>query len=160
VGWLAEYLLTIDAEPDMEQMGLCRYVSDAEPEDAMFILGKNAAIYEFDAEWVEMAIESGMSFEEYYKENENNFLEYWKDSCEDATESEFPLAKFIEDERLFFERVSLEMEQKEKFCAHVSHADVGYRIPLSIVLKKEKNKEKRVELLKLFYHHYSWYASK
>ncbi|MDI9570071.1 MAG: hypothetical protein QM278_04950 [Pseudomonadota bacterium] len=160
VGWLDEYLLALDAEPETEQIGLCRYVADAEPEDAMFILGKNAALHQFDAEWVEMAIENGMSFEEYYKENEVSFVKYWKSCCEDLPQDEFPLAKFIEDERKFFERVLWEMGQKEKFCPHVRHADAGYRIPLSIALKKEKNKEERINLLKLFYHYYNTYSDK
>ncbi len=149
LSWLAGYLYTLEAEPVEEQEGLCQYLGGMRPEDAVWMIGMNAALYDFDAEPLEFAIEEGKTFPVY-----------WKELRETVDEAE--LAEFYDEESLreLFETVKREMETIEEYGSDIPYADAGYRLPLSVVLKKVEDPEKRADLLNRFYESYNNYASK
>jgi len=149
--WLVHYLYNLDAEPLEEQKGLCKYVSRMEPEDAVLMLGMNAAIYEWDAEDMEDCIQNGEPFSVYWEAVQ----EYMQDLDEDE-EEDYDEATLRE----LFDTVAFEVETKRKHCPDVEHADVGYRVPLSMVLKRVPEREDRIDLMKQFYRNYNHYASK
>jgi hypothetical protein len=150
LAWLAAYLLALETEPIYEQKGLCIYVSQMEPEDAVLMMGMNAALYQWDVQHLESAIESGDPFYAYWDHLQAALLDEDDETVQIDEESE----------RELYETVAMELEMKKRVCPDVQHADVGYRLPLSVALKKCQEAEKRVNLLDLFYQAYDNYASK
>jgi hypothetical protein len=59
-----------------------------------------------------------------------------------------------------FQTVEMEMETKQKYRSDIPFADTGYRVALSVVLKKIEKHEERIELLDFFYKAYNNYADK
>jgi len=150
LSWLADYLYTLEAEPLYEQMGLCQYISRMQPQDSVLMMGMNVALYEWDTQDMEDCIENGESFSVFWE----SVQEYLRD-LDDETE------EYDEDTlRELFETVASELAVKKRLCPHVRHADVGYRLPLSIAIKKLQKPEQRVDLLDQFYQAYDNYASK
>ena len=150
LAWLADYLCALDAEPLEEQKGLCIYVARMEPEDAVLMLGMNAALYQWDVQHMELAIEAGEPFSDYWKDLQAVLLDADDDTVQIDEESE----------RELYETVTLEFGMKSQICPDVQHADVGYRLPLSIDLKNCQKPEERIDLLDQFYRAYDNYASK
>jgi hypothetical protein len=150
LAWLADYLLALETEPIDEQKGLCIYVSQMEPEDAVLMMGMNAALYQWDVQHLESAIEAGDPFSAYWDHLQATLLDEDDETVQIDEESE----------RELYETVAMELEMKKRVCPDVQHADVGYRLPLSVALKKCQEAEKRVNLLDLFYQAYDNYASK
>ncbi len=121
----------------------------------MSILGFDAGgINEFDVDFVKMQIEAGITFDDYWQEQKENLLGYWIGG-ENIEITESVLKKIKNVERQFYERVRKEMEQESKIAEPLVYADIGYRLPLSVALRKVENHDKRVSLLKLFYKSYN-----
>jgi len=114
------------------------------------MLGMNAALYEWDTEDMEDCIENGERFSVYWE----SVQEYVRDL--DDEEDEYDEATLRE----LFDTVISEMKMKQSHCPDVEHVDVGYRVPLSIVMKKLNKAEKQIDLLDQFYKAYNNYASK
>ena len=134
VSWLAEHLATVEAEPSAEQIGLCMYVDRMEAEIAVLMLGMNAAMYQHDVEKIE-------------------YSEEFKDS---EFKEEIGEAEYLE----FLKRTDAERADHEIYCSDSDFIDFGYRVPLSIVIKKAKEFERRKELLKTFFSVYNEYIYK
>lgn len=134
VSWLAEHLATVWAEPSSEQIGLCKYVDRMEAGIAALMLGMNAAMYQHDVEKVE--------YSEEFKEDEFK---------EEIGEQQY-LA--------LLKRTECERAEREKYCPDSEFIDLGYRVPLSIVIKKVQEPERRKELLKTFFSVYNEYIYK
>jgi len=151
LSWLADYLYELEAEPIDEQKGLCKYMSEMQAEDAVSLIGMNAALYEYDAEDMEDAIEEGKPFSVYWEEVQEYIREL------DLEEEE----EYDEDTlRDMFYTVKREMQTKQRYRSDIPYADAGYRLVLSVVLKKLENPEERIDLLDRFYKSYNVYASK
>lgn len=150
LAWLSEHLCALDAEPLDEQKGLCIHVARMEPEDGVLMLGMNAALYQWDVENMESAIEAG-----------EPFYAYWRDLQAVLRDAEDDTVEIDEaTERELYETVAVELDTKRRNCPDVQHADVGYRLPLSVALKKRQKPEERIDLLDQFYRSYDNYASK
>lgn len=147
LSWLADYLYTLEAEPSKEQKGLCKYVSRMVPEDVVLMIGMNAAMYVWDIDAIETWVESGEPFSAYSQEMKDLALDGDWEYDEDT-------------DRELYEVVRLELDEKKRNCPDVRHADVGYRVPLSIALKKIPNKKGRIDLLNQFYQAYENYIMK
>ena len=138
LSWLADYLYGLETEPSEEQLGLCKYVENMEPEDGVLLIGMNAGLYQSDVERIEPWIEDNEPFSAYLKD----LRQY------DCGNNE----RFDEKaERMLYERVRKEMEDHAKYCPGILHADVAYRVPLSNVLRKVDEKREREKLLDKFY---------
>jgi hypothetical protein len=142
--WLADYLYKLGAEPSEEQSGLCRYAESMQPEDAILLIGMNAALYQFDVEPMESWIEDDEPFSAYLE----HMYEYVVQEGEEYDE---------EAERVLYERVRVEMQECQEHCSQVDHADIGYRVPLSKVLKKREKSQERHSLLHKYYQTYDKY---
>ena len=150
LSWLADYLYALEAEPIEEQKGLCKYLSNMQAENAVMLVGMNAALYEFEVEDMEDAIEAGKPFSLFLKEERE-----W------AREMDLEEEGYDEDTlREMFQTVEMEMETKQKYRSDISFADTGYRLALSVVLKKIEKHDERIELLNFFYQAYNNYAAK
>jgi hypothetical protein len=57
-------------------------------------------------------------------------------------------------------RTECERAEREKYCPDSEFIDLGYRVPLSIVIKKVQEPERRKELLKTFFSVYNEYIYK
>jgi len=90
LAWLADYLDSLDAEPLEEQKGLCIHVARMEPEDAVLMLGMNAALYQWDVQNMESAIEAGEPFSAYWKDLQAVLLDADNDTVQidESTERE------------------------------------------------------------------------
>lgn len=141
--WLADYLYQFDGFSNNEQIGLCKYVGNMVPEDGIQLVSMNAALYQVETEPMESWIEENKPFEKY-AENMKKYV------LEDDEKGELEL----------YERVAKELEEQRKCCPGVEHADVSYRVPLSIILKDVKSKKQRVGLLNSFYQIYDEYIRK
>ena len=145
--WLADYLFNLDSVPNDEQQGLCKYVSNMLPEDGIQLVAMNAAIYQVETEPMESWIEENEPFEKYAENMRTYVIE------EDDYYNE-------ETERELYERVKKELAEQCKYCPDVEHADVSYRVPLSIIIKKAKSKKQRVNLMNSYYQIYDEYIRK
>lgn len=133
VKWLADYLYEVQLEPNQEQQLICDFVRKSQPEIALEILAENAAFYDSDVECVKCEIELG----------------------EDAGVTE--RLEFIDVERILKEEADLlEMcpEAEDELC------DVGWRTPLSAILKAVPQSEERVNLLRKFFLFYQEHSRK
>ncbi|WP_152555091.1 hypothetical protein [Desulfonatronum thiodismutans] len=148
VRWLADHLSTLEAQPSKEQTGLCIYLDRMLPEDAVLMLGMNVALYQSDTEGMETWIEEGEPFEAFFA----NWMENWPEEDEER-----PDEAVIREE---YAQVAREMEEKQRCCPDVRHADVGYRVPLSRILRRFVELEERVRLVDAFYQSYNDYISK
>lgn len=146
VHWLADYLHTFREEPNHEQYGLCRYVERMIPEDAVQLIAMNAAFYQEYTEPIESWIEEGRPFAEYSED-----MRHIVDDADEYDE---------EAEQELYEQVRREMAEDRQYCHGVSHADVAYRIPLSIALQKEPSRNNRVRLVDRFFMIYDEYLLK
>ena len=90
------------------------------------------------------------------------FSVYWKEVREYVRELDLEKDEQYDEATLreMFEIVAVEMEMKRKYHSDIPYADVGYRLPLSVALKKAENPKARIDLLDLFYKAYDNYASK
>jgi len=145
--WLADYLYNFDSLPNDEQRGLCKYVSNMLPEDGIRLVVMNAALYQVETEPMESWIEEDEPFEKYAE----NMRAYMLEKHEDYDE---------ETDRELYERVKQELSEKYKYCSDVQHADVSYRVPLSIILKKVTSKHHRISLVNSYYQIYDEYIRK
>lgn len=145
--WLADYLYHFDGSSNTEQQGLCKYVGNMVPEDGIQLVAMNAALYQVETEPMESWIEENEPFEKYAE----NMKEYVLEDDEEYDE---------EADRKLYERVENELEEQRKVCPGVQHADVSYRVPLSIILKTVGSKQQRVSLLDSFYQIYDEYIRK
>ena len=130
-----------------EQQGLCKYVGNMVPEDGIQLVAMNAALYQVETEPMESWIEENEPFVKYAE----NMKEYVLEDDDKYNE---------EAERKIYERVAKELEEQRKFCPKVQHADVSYRVPLSIILKNVESEKQRVSMLNSFYQHYDEYIRK
>ena len=66
LSWLADYLYELEGEPNEEQSGLCIWMDRMEPEDAMILLGMNAALYQTTVIMpIQQSIEDDLPFERH-----------------------------------------------------------------------------------------------
>lgn len=145
--WLADYLSNLDSVPNDEQQGLCKYVGNMVPEDGIQLVAMNAALYQAETEPMESWIEENEPFDKYAENMRTYVLEEDENYDEEA-------------ERELYERVKKELMEQRKYCPDIQHADVSYRVPLSIILKKVKSKKQRVSLMDSFYQIYDEYIRK
>ncbi len=135
VAWLADYLY----ETPFPLTGLQTLIDETllskTNETAIQFLAMDAAIYDAEMMWVEG-----------YFDNEREALE-----MKFYTAEQIALGR-IDDANRRENNVSLEVE--EDFC------DLGWRVPLSAIIKRVSDKQKRVELLRLFYTFYQEYSRK
>ena len=75
LSWLADYLYNLEAEPFEEQRGLCEYAEIMQPEDAILLIGMNAALYNVYVEPMESWIEDNEPFSAYLKNKHEYVLE-------------------------------------------------------------------------------------
>ena len=148
IRWLADHLYILEAQPNDEQKGLCIHLDRMQPEDAVTMLGMNVALYQLDTEGMEMWIGEGEAFEAFFA----NWMENWP-----VEDEEQPDEAVLRDE---YAQVAKEMEEKQRCCPDVEHADVGYRVPLSKILKQVGVHEQRVRLVDAFYQSYNNYIMK
>ncbi len=140
--WLADHLTTLRATPNQEQAGLCKYISRMLPEDAVLLIGLNAAFYQQETEPVESWIEGGSPFSEWL----DHYVKY------EAADNE----KIDPDHlRHFYQRVAREMQEYQTHCPHVRLADVPWRVPLSIAVQKLDHRQERIELIEEFFELYN-----
>ena len=150
LSWLADYLYQLEAEPNEQQTGLCIWVARMVLRDAMIFLGMDSALYYTNVvEWMERWVEDDSPFSEYWREAG---LKYPPDDPD-----EIPTR---EEERKDYERVKAEYKEEQKLCPDVNHADVPYRVPLSVALQKVQNKKEREELLDIYYRNFNEYLEK
>ncbi len=146
--WLADYLYQLNAEPDSDQGELCMLLNEMIAQDACLALGMHAALYLLETESMEIHIEKGHSFEQYLSKEKEKM-------------SAQELAELDENrQRALYEQVAAELMEWLELAPTVSHIDIPWRIPLSTVLKKAENKEKRIDLLQIFYSTFFQYAEK
>jgi len=147
LSWLADYLINLRAEPNDEQKGLCKYVNKMLPEDGVQLIGMNAALYQLETEPMESWIEEGAPFVDY-AENIKKYVLYDGEEYDEKADCEL------------YVRVNEELREYHLYCPGVQHADVPYRIPLSIAIKKVGDKKSRIKLVDLFYQTYGDYIGK
>jgi hypothetical protein len=131
--WLADYLLSVDATPNQEQEGLCKWVEKMEPAEAVMMLGMNAALYDMEVGTIEEVLE---------------YPEYFDVRLSDLGDQET------------ISRVQSELDQRAIYCPDSKLVDLGYRKPLAIALCKVADREERLQLLRDFYSYYSIYIHK
>ncbi len=137
--WLAEHLFQLTAEADARQSQLCLLIQNMRPQDGALLLGMHAAFYLLETEGMELHLQEGHSFTQYF--NEVKTL---------ATPEE--LAELDEErQRQRYTQVEEEMMEWLELAPTVGHIDVPWRIPLAVAIKKEQGKEQRIELLNIFY---------
>ena len=150
--WLADYLYNLKGTIIEEQKGLCKYMATMQPKDAAIMLGSQLGIYCGELNCITLSIENAESFEEHWI----SVFDMVKDSEEFQEDPEGTK----ENEREFFLQAREEFEEKNRFCPDIGHADVGYRVPLSIVLQRIDDHDERVKILDIFYLNFNTYLAK
>ncbi len=172
--WLADYLYRRDLQPNRQQKDLCRIVSDLEPEHAMRLLGTYAALYEF----LLIDMETGMAISEriidpaVYTDEDIDWIyrearAMWIADLEDDPESRWDGEVFSHPEYQQRPRENIiqylrEEAERAKLYPHQGYlfADVAWRVPLSVVLRKIPEKPERIRLLDHYFDFYDEYAHK
>ncbi|UOD33955.1 hypothetical protein DSN97_07205 [Deferribacteraceae bacterium V6Fe1] len=141
LSWLADYLYYLDATPSEEQKGLCAHVERMTPEGGVYFLGYNFGTFFSITDIIDLAIEEGMTLEEFL--STDNYINSLEDEKERENEIEFT--------KEIFNIAKYNYENKLTYCPDYDLLDLPARVPLSIVLKKEPDKGKRVRLLEIYY---------
>lgn len=144
LSWLADFLYNLDAKPSEEQKGLCVHLERMTPEGGAFFLGYNFGTFFSVSFFVEVEVEEGQTLEEFL--SSKNMIDYFN-SIEDDEERESE----IEFTKELFTTAEYNYKNKLKYSPDYDLLDLPVRVPLSILLKKEPDKEKRVKLLKIYY---------
>jgi hypothetical protein len=176
VGWLADYLYRQEMPPNHRQLDLCRILSRIPDHEAPRFLGSIAALHHHCLVNVDVkfAVDQLLGSRSTFTEQDIDAIqqrafrirdEYdaWASSTEEtvmqgvvANEDEGGYSR----ERI---RQYLEEEAEGKaFCddAELNFCDIPWRVPLSMVLKRVKEKSQRVRLLLSFFEAYAEYADK
>ena len=175
INWLADYLYNREIEPNDRQSDLCRLVARKNRDDAMYLLGMYGALHEHllvdtdvflaidekiedprsysdaDIEWIyKRALEIAKEYDEWAGSNEENNLQgvFAVDITPGISHER--IRQYLDEDA---ERIDL-CDEEGDFC------DVGWRVPLSLVLKDVTEKTERVRLLKIFFELYSEYINK
>lgn len=137
--WLADHLFHLEADPNQQQAQLAMLIKKMIPQDACLILGMHAALYLLETEAMEIHLQKGHSFEQYLKEEKKPMS---PEQLKDLNEKQ---------QRDLYEQVSDELMEWLELAPTVGHVDVPWRIPLSVTLKKVKEKRERIDMLNIFY---------
>jgi len=114
------------------------------PEGGAFFLGYNFGTFFSISYLVEVEIEEGQTLEEYLS-SERTIEEF--NSIEDDEEREREI-EFIKE---LFLTAEYNYKNRMKYSPNYDLLDLPVRVPVSILLKKEPDKEKRIKLLKIYY---------
>lgn len=143
--WLAKHLSSLNANPNEEQAGLCKYVSQMRPEDAALLIGMNAGLYQNETEPTESWIADNAPFSAWL----DNYVQYVADKDEEIDEDAL---------REDYTRVAAEMQEHERLCPTVRLADVPWRVPLSIAVQQAATPNQQAEVIAAFYEAYNKYV--
>ena len=144
LSWLADFLYNQDFIPSDEQKGLCIHLERMRPEKGAYFLGYNFGTFFSITYIIELAVEEGETLEEYLSSDEmSNYFNSIEDDEERESEIEFT--------KEIFSIAKYNYENKLTYCPDYDLLDLPARVPLSVVLKKEPDKEKRVKLLEIYY---------
>lgn len=142
VGWLANYLYDVQFQPTKEQNLICNFVLKCQPEVAMERVAENAAFYDSDVIMVLCKIE---------RENDSDGMDDEDISFFERRLEYVDVPQILKEEAELLEHCP---EAEEDFC------DVGWRTPLSAVLKNIPDADERIRLLRLFFSLYQEYSCK
>lgn len=136
--WLSAYLSSLRVTPNEEQSGLCQYVSELIPQDAVFMIGLNAALYQHKAEPTESWIRDGRPFSAWL----DNYVQYVVDEDEEIDENIL---------RQEYDQVAAEMQERQTLCPLSNLADLPWRAPLALAVRKAPGDQEKIELIETFY---------
>lgn len=136
--WLSEHLSSLRVTPNGEQSGLCQYVSEMIPQDAVFLIGLNAALYQHKAEPTESWIRDGRPFSVWL----DNYVQYVADEDEEIDENIL---------RQEYDQVAAEMQERQTLCPSSNLADLPWRAPLALAVRKAPGDQEKIELIETFY---------
>ncbi len=137
--WLAEHLFQLTAEPNARQNQLCLLIQNMRPQDGALLLGMHAAFYLLETESMELHLQQGHSFTQYFNE-----IKALANPEEQAELDE-------KRERQRYAQVEEEMMEWLELAPTVGHIDVPWRVPLAVTIKKEQGREQQIDLLNIFY---------
>ena len=177
VSWLADYLYVVHLEPSSRQAALCEDVKSAGKEWAIQIVGMNAGLYDnlqMDIDYAIMNILSGgfdCSDEEF--ERIMDFIKRDReadaeaDAKEDAKIPGRPVKLSSGSITCGYTREDVkarldELRQEQELIGELRRdfCDVGWRVPLSVILRDIPDKAERIRLLRLFFVFRQEYADK
>ncbi len=145
--WLATYLERIAVRPVPDcQAALCAKTEMQEPVDAAFWLGHDGFYHLLTYEGLEGYVESGVSYEDAEDELRANWEDTYEGVDSDLVE---PLEEWINPR--FWSEAKREYDEQRGMPLPVTHADVGYRLPLARAMARVGSAEERIKLIKTFY---------
>ena len=154
--WLVAYLERIASTPVPDcQAALCAQTDAQEPDAVAFWLGHDGFYHLLTYEGLEGYVESGVPYEDAEKELRANWEDTFKGVEPDLVE---PLEQWINPR--FWAEARREYDGQHSMPLPVTHADVGYRIPLARALARTGSKDERIRLIKTFYDSFNEEASK
>lgn len=154
--WLADYLLGIASEAIPTcQAELCARTDLQQPDAVAFWLGHDGFYHLLTYEGLEGYVENGASYEEAEKDLRSNWEETYRGVEPDLIE---PLDQWINPR--FWDEARREHAEQKALPLPISHADMGYRVPLSRALARVGTKDERIKLIKAFYDAFNEEASK
>lgn len=143
--WLANHLSALQATPNEEQAGLCKYVSQMLPEDAALLIGMNAGLYQYETEPTESWIKDNAPFSAWL----DNYVKYVADDDEEIDE---------DDLRQEYTRVAAEMQERQRLCPSVHLADLPWRTPLSLAVQQAVTPNQQANVIAVFFAAYNKYV--
>lgn len=168
--WLADYLYGRRIEPNRKQRDLCRIVSGLSKEHAMRLLGTYAGVYEFlliDCDAMVAVSERIKDPGNYTEEDIQWILEDAERSRRASMEDDQEITVVVHREFQARPRENIiqyleEEAERERLCKYPDYqfGDVGWRIPLSLVLSDVPEKRERIRLLDEFYDWFLEYLHK
>lgn len=177
--WLADYLYEQKIGPHEKQEALCKIVSSMDKERGMQYLGMYAALHEYmliDVDTL-LAIEERITDRTHFTEEDITWIcnrsmeiareyEKWA-SAREGEPGVFPKVIVVKPLASPLERENVRQHLREEaeqmrlydypgydFC------DVGWRVPLSVLLRDVDDKTERIRLLDVFFDIYMDYCNK
>lgn len=136
IHWLADYLYTAPLIIPEAQRAFCDDIVRHEPSNAMASLGTDAAYYFYDL----------INACAWSQKERRRFARQRRHA---------PEAARIQDS--LFERIQAEEEKQEALFGrlHEKFADIGWRTPMAVVLKRIHDHEERVATIRHFFWEYA-----
>jgi hypothetical protein len=155
--WLAKYLDGLKYEVPDCQLELCAWANKESPDTVSFHLGFDGFYHLHSIESLTPTIEAGSS----YLEAVNSFRKTYEEMVKDLN-YDFEIIDSFDTwiNPRMWQNAKREMLEEKLFANGATHADLGYRIPMAIAIKRLHSLKEKYEFLDSFYDHFNEEALK
>lgn len=155
--WLVQYLDGLKFQVSDCQLELCRLASEETPENVAFWLGHDGFYHLLTMEPLIRAVGERCSYSEMVNRLRELHEERAKEFDNDPDMID-PFETWISP--FLWKEAERELNEERMFAGEAIHADLGYRVPMAIVMKRIPSLRQKYEFLDNFYWSFNEEASK